>query len=509
MQTAKKLVVSTGQKVILYVKENSSNLLTPAVAYTPPTSSPALTPDEFTQLINTLALTTDTDSNEEQVQTEEENHHHSGGGGGNNNPEPEIIDPVSTSTEPTATTTATTTDTGTSTSTATTTATTTIISEPVASPTILSAVNITNTTPTTTILFSGTSTPDFIISNDLDSISTTTDADGNWSLAIENITEGTTTINFFAEPDILYASSTVFDSLTNITTITNYIKSEPSEATVFVGSVSTIGIIVDNPLACEDSLLTGSCLITTTNLEMSWNSNSDKLDHYTIILNDNLDEKIETTATSSVLTLEDNTQNGVEIFAVDTDGNVSDSIITEIIVYSHPVVISEVAWMGTEASTTDEWLELYNLTPYYLSLNGWMLATADGGLNIALENEISARGFYLLERTDDNTVSDMTADLIYGNNGSAFALKNNPGGDSLVLSFASTTIDRTTSGGWPAGNNTSKQTMERRNVWGDGGIADNWIDNDGEHINGHDVSGGEIKGTPRERNSSTYNIVSY
>ena len=37
------------------------------------------------------------------------------------------------------------------------------------------------------------------------------------------------------------------------------------------------------------------------------------------------------------------------------------------------VVINEIAWMGTKANSSDEWIELYNNTSQDISLEGWTL----------------------------------------------------------------------------------------------------------------------------------------
>ncbi|MBI4771237.1 MAG: lamin tail domain-containing protein, partial [Chloroflexi bacterium] len=64
------------------------------------------------------------------------------------------------------------------------------------------------------------------------------------------------------------------------------------------------------------------------------------------------------------------------------------------------VVINEVAWAGTDASSADEWIELYNPGASPVALAGWQLS--DGGdLNITFPAGavIEAGGFFLLERT--------------------------------------------------------------------------------------------------------------
>jgi cysteine-rich repeat protein len=120
------------------------------------------------------------------------------------------------------------------------------------------------------------------------------------------------------------------------------------------------------------------------------------------------------------------------------------------------LVINEIAWMGTSVSANNEWIELRNLTSNDVNLDGWTLVAADGSPQISLSAQIIANGYYLLERTDDNTAPSVPADLIYigalGNNGENLILKNNSG--NVVDQ-----VDAVTA--WPAGDNTTKQTMER------------------------------------------------
>src|SRR5262249_36884195 len=75
------------------------------------------------------------------------------------------------------------------------------------------------------------------------------------------------------------------------------------------------------------------------------------------------------------------------------------------------IVINEVGCGGTAASTTDEWIELHNTTGQAINLSGWVI-TSTNGLNLPLGGVIEANGFYLIERTDDNTISDISADLV-------------------------------------------------------------------------------------------------
>jgi len=161
------------------------------------------------------------------------------------------------------------------------------------------------------------------------------------------------------------------------------------------------------------------------------------------------------------------------------------------------VVINEVAWMGTQASTSDEWIELYNTTDQDIDLTGWTLVAADGKPIIALSGIIPSHGFFLLERTDDTTVSDVTADQIYTG-----ALEN--GGEILYLKDPWGNIIDTVNGdggAWPAGNNDTKSTMERIDPLAPDSDT-NWATNDGVQRNGLDANGDPINGTPKNQNSA-------
>ncbi len=175
------------------------------------------------------------------------------------------------------------------------------------------------------------------------------------------------------------------------------------------------------------------------------------------------------------------------------------------------VVINEVAWMGTQADPNDEWMELYNTTHQPINLAGWKLEAADGtpsftfNLKDCRDLIIPARGFLLLERTDDATVSDIAAACIYRG-----ALED--GGEELLLKDATAAIidtvnddgDATTEdgGGWPAGDKNTRATMERIDPLAPDSDA-NWCTNDGNIRNGKDAKGNFVNGTPKAPNSCT------
>jgi hypothetical protein len=89
------------------------------------------------------------------------------------------------------------------------------------------------------------------------------------------------------------------------------------------------------------------------------------------------------------------------------------------------IMINEVAWAGTLASASDEWIELFNPGETAISVDSWSLHD-DGDLTIALNGVIAPHGYYLLERSDDQTIADIPSDLLYSG-----SLSNN--GDRLQL----------------------------------------------------------------------------
>ncbi len=133
------------------------------------------------------------------------------------------------------------------------------------------------------------------------------------------------------------------------------------------------------------------------------------------------------------------------------------------------VVINEISWIGTEVSYNDEWIELYNNTDQAINLDGWMLKASDGTPNITLAGILSAKGLFILERTNDDTLPKILADQIYT------GALGNAGEDLKLLDNSGNLIDQVnSSNGWFSGNNETKQTMERKNSQTSGNDSNNW-----------------------------------
>ncbi len=166
------------------------------------------------------------------------------------------------------------------------------------------------------------------------------------------------------------------------------------------------------------------------------------------------------------------------------------------------VVISEVAYSGTRASSADEWIELKNNTAMDIDLIGWGVYEQGGDvLVVSLEGVISASSFYLLERTDGNTISDVEASqepAPFSGSGLSNA------GEHLVLKDGEgNVIDSVNaSGGWFAGSASPDYfSMERTDLLTSGDEESNWHSNDSAIRSGQDAEGNLINGTPLRENS--------
>lgn len=170
------------------------------------------------------------------------------------------------------------------------------------------------------------------------------------------------------------------------------------------------------------------------------------------------------------------------------------------------VVINEVAWMGTAVSANDEWIELYNDGAETVVLDGWVLKGEDGTPNIALSGTVNGGDYFLLERTDDETVPSIPADVIYSG-----ALGNETENLSLV-DAGGAIIDSIQSGeNWSlGGDNTTKHTAQRQ---ADGswitGVPSPRAANSTENTKTAETPGGEVAGTSTSKKTSAKTTGGY
>jgi hypothetical protein len=173
--------------------------------------------------------------------------------------------------------------------------------------------------------------------------------------------------------------------------------------------------------------------------------------------------------------------------------------------WSQTIVINEVAWAGTAASYYDEWIELYNPSEEAVDLTGWTLTfgTVTIDLGMGTKTLLAPGGYFLLERTNDETVSDIDADLTYK------GILNNDGMLIELIDPTGEVVNTANAGeeaGWAAGNGKTEDlpyaTMERVDPLA-ADTPDNWRSNEGTLTCGHDAKGNALNGTPKAKNAAT------
>ncbi len=268
---------------------------------------------------------------------------------------------------------------------------------------------------------------------------------------------------------------------------------------------------------CVNSNTSASCVSLSSSVSVSWSSTASDVSYYILNLNGTVST---TTATSAVIATTNNSTYSFAVSAVDVSGNHS-ATSTELLATSDsPIVINEIAWGGTNASTDDEWIELYNKTDSAIDLSGWMLYAGDLSPYLPLSGTISARGYYLIKNksvgdTNESTQSpivDVTADL-WTSFGGGF---EDTGEDVFLVrkltGAATTTIDQITNCyNWcsigPVVPVDPAYTMTRIDPDVAGTDWANWITSSSQIRNGTDRVGNLIMGTPRARNYVSYLVA--
>ncbi len=157
------------------------------------------------------------------------------------------------------------------------------------------------------------------------------------------------------------------------------------------------------------------------------------------------------------------------------------------------VIINEVAWMGIPVDGVDEkqwwryeFLELYNSGEQEVSLQGWKVELRSGEVldfTILLYGVLSAKEYFLVGASD----KILGVHVNYATLSGKF---KNSGQRTVLKDFAGTMMEEfDAQGGWFAGDNDLKLTMERRFPDKPAADPENW---------GSSISAG---GTPKAQNS--------
>lgn len=244
---------------------------------------------------------------------------------------------------------------------------------------------------------------------------------------------------------------------------------------------------------CSYSLSSNFCFIPQTTATLVW---GDALDasYYRVILNEV--SGATTTATTTTATLTNNATSTFNVVAYDTVGNAATSSAVSVFAFVQPLIISEIGWAGTQASSSDQWLEVRNLSSYALSTSNLSLRNASSSVTLSFSGSISALGFFLFEKRQEATS--------YSNN-ATFSNALSTSGEELLLTWNSVTIiDQTpamaTCAGWCFGffanAIVNASSMERLSGASDGTTSSSWGDGVPATTPATDASLNTICGTP-------------
>ncbi|HDM32070.1 MAG TPA: lamin tail domain-containing protein, partial [bacterium] len=161
-----------------------------------------------------------------------------------------------------------------------------------------------------------------------------------------------------------------------------------------------------------------------------------------------------------------------------------------------PVIFNEIAWAGTQKSSADEWIELRNVSAREIGLDNFQLIgrklnSEKLSIFVVLKGKIAPRGYFLLERSDDNSVPEIEADQVFK------GALNNSNFELYLFDDKCQLIDFVSaSKNWPAGDRKEKRSMERE------------IDLDWHTYSGSGIRLGSlvIFGTPKAKNSKAKEI---
>jgi len=115
----------------------------------------------------------------------------------------------------------------------------------------------------------------------------------------------------------------------------------------------------------------------------------------------------------------------------------------------HRVIFNEICWMGDEESPTNEWIEIKNISKEEIDLSGWQILNKNQKLKFVFEEgaKILPSEILLLKRGDDFSGAIKNSDE------ALFLFDKNCNLEDEVFATSS----------WPAGDNFSKRTAERKN----------------------------------------------
>lgn len=169
------------------------------------------------------------------------------------------------------------------------------------------------------------------------------------------------------------------------------------------------------------------------------------------------------------------------------------------------VIVSEALWMGSDASGTDEYIELYNPSSESVDISGWRLTKFSGGqekdmLTLPMASIIVANNYFLITnyaQDDERTALSVAPDVV----DAAVSLSNAT--LQIKLYHGDRLVDVAGDGSAPLGGEYASgsvwRSMERVDGASDGSLASAWQSSVGS---AGFREGSTVKGTPKAKNST-------
>ena len=124
-----------------------------------------------------------------------------------------------------------------------------------------------------------------------------------------------------------------------------------------------------------------------------------------------------------------------------------------------PVILNEIAWMGSLSGATHEWIELRNISSTNVDMSGWQLLNENEKIRVTFpQKSIFDQPYMVLARSATRDALELDTNLIFTG-----SLRNGNEGLRLYDNECNLIDEVKVSSTWLAGNNASKQTMERLN----------------------------------------------
>ena len=127
-----------------------------------------------------------------------------------------------------------------------------------------------------------------------------------------------------------------------------------------------------------------------------------------------------------------------------------------------PIMINEVAWMGAETGATHEWIELRNISGDAVNVSGWQLINKNERIHVVFpQQSIFDKKYAVLARGVVNDALKLNTYLTFTG-----AIRNSDEGLRLFDNNCRLIDEVMANPNWPAGDNRTKQTMERTSNFG-------------------------------------------